>query len=57
MKAKIIQILIVIVLVFSSYLLGKLSMANQLTVLNERIYQLETQIVQLKEEVLKEEIK
>lgn len=56
MKAKIIQILIVIVLVFSSYLLGKLSMTNQLTVLNEHIYQLETQIMQLKEEVLKEEI-
>ena len=45
-----IKILTVIILIVSSYFLGKLSMKEQLLVLSERMYQMEIQIEQLKQD-------
>ena len=49
MKVKIIQIIIVILLIFSAYFFGRLSMMNKLDLLNERIYELEIQFMQLED--------
>jgi len=45
MKHKAIQILIVLILIITAYMLGRLSMQEDLAALTERIYQLETEIM------------
>ena len=47
MKNKTIQILIVLLLIITAYMLGRLSMQEDLVALTERIHQLEVEIMQM----------